>query len=658
MGILGLTAQRSADMNNGNNRDWFMVLTLGLEVCLSGCLPEDPGLRTGGRAPEEPPVASQKQVQTAPTQIDSTILITRAFGEAPILARRVALGELPPVSERLPENPLVVVPFEEIGTYGGDLRRALTGDIVQTAGVSKTLNENLMGFERPYPNSIQLNMAEKYWFEDEGRTAIFKIRKGIKWSDGARFTVDDILFWYYDMTLNDDARDAPMPPSVWLVGDRPIQMEKVDDHTLRIFSDKPMGRVLNALCADNVAYPKHILARHHPRYNPEATYEAFRDSTTAAQMIMSPGMPRLSAWCPVEWIRGQRIVYERNPYYWKVDTAGNQLPYADRLVFTLIRDSQVILLKFINGEIDLYGRYSRISMYTTLRVEEQKGKFNLHLAESGSGPAFYLNWDCPNPVLREAFRNKQVRMALSHAVNREEISEIVYFGLLEPAGYSFSRSNPYYSEAAHKMYSAYDPDKARQLLDAAGYKDADGDGYRELLDGSRFELNIDVVAPGGGVDACELIRSHWEAVGVKVNLNGSLRDIIWPRRVNGDFDIHYWGLEGPQDPLGRLNDWAIMGPTVPFWHRNASEEAPDWLKEATRYIQQTLTTVDTTLTRTYMEGARDLHTNNLAVIAVGSAPAIWGSSTRLGNVPRKILIADVYRGFGREIGHEQIFIRP
>ena len=651
-------AERSAHLHNRNYSCWLRVLALGVSLGLSGCLPQDPALKIGEQVRVEPQAVLQKQVRTAPIEIDSTLLVTRVFGEAPMLAERVRRGDLPPVSERLPENPLVVVPFEEIGTYGGTLRRALTGDIVQTAGVNKTLSENLMGFERPYPNSIQLNMAEKYWFEDEGRTAIFKIRKGIRWSDGVPFTVDDILFWYYDMILDDDARDDPMPPSVWLVGDLPIHMEKVDDYTLRIFSEKPMGRVLNALCADNVAYPKHILARNHPRYNPEATYEAFKDSTTSAQLAMKPGMPRLSAWCPVEWIRGQRIVYERNPYYWKVDTAGNQLPYADRLVFTLIRDSQVILLKFVNGEIDLYGRYSRISMYTTLRVEERKGKFNLRLAESGSGPAFYLNWDCPKPALREAFRNKQVRMALSLAVNREEISEIVYFGLLESAGYSFSRSNPYYSEAAHKKYAAYDPDKARRLLDAAGYVDTDGDGYRELRDGSRFELNIDVVAPGEGLDVCELVRSHWEAVGVKVNLNSALRDIIWPRRVNGSYDIHYWGLEGPQDPLGRLNDWAIMGPTVPFWHRNASEEGPEWLKEATRYIQQTLTTVDTVLARTYMEQARDLHSDNVPVIAVGSTPRIWGASTRLGNVPREMLIADVYRGFGREVQQEQIFIRP
>jgi len=317
----------------------------------------------------------------------------------------------------------VVVPLDTIGVYGGTLRRALTGDIVQTAGVNKTLSENLMGLERPLPNSIELNLAEHYAFEDEGRVAIFRIRKGIKWSDGHPFTVDDILFWYHDMEMNDDARDAPLPSSVWLVDGQPIGMEKVDDHTLKVFSSLPLGRVLNAFCLDNVAYAKHVFSQYHPKYNKEATYEAFRDSTTSAQLIMKPGVPRLSAWVPVEWVRGQRIVYARNPYYWKVDSAGNQLPYADRLVFNVIQDPQVILLKFVNGEIDLFGRYAQIDMFPTLQSEERKGKFHLRITGPERGPAFYLNWDTPKPALREAFRNLQVRKVLSYAVNREEINQ-------------------------------------------------------------------------------------------------------------------------------------------------------------------------------------------------------------------------------------------
>ena len=499
-------------------------------------------------------------------------------------------------------------------------------------------------------------MAEHFEYRDNGKTAIFKIRKGIRWSDGHPFTVDDILFWYEDMILDDQARNAVSPPSVWIVDGKPVQMKKIDDHTLKLTSHKPLGRVRHAFCSDTPAYPKHVLSHLHPRYNPQATYPAFRDSTTSAQLILKPGIPRLSAWAPVEWVRGQRITYERNPYYHKIDTAGNQLPYADRLTFTVIQDAQVILLKFVNGEIDLFGRYARINMFPTLRVEEQKGRFELRITGPDRGPAFYINWDAPGAALREAFRNRDVRIALSRAINREEINEIVFHGLLAPSGYAFAPSNPFFSEETYRQYADFDPEQANRLLDQAGYRDTNGDGWRAFKDGSRFEFNIDVT-PGEGVDVCQLVAEHWRDIGLKVNLNIALRDIIWPRRLAGDFDIHQWGFEGPDDPIGRMNDWAIMAPTVPFWHRNASAEGPDWLREATHHIQSVLTTVDTARVRHHMTRVRDLHTHNVPVLVVGSTYSVWGASTRLGNVPRQGTNADEFRGWSRPVFHEQIYIK-
>ena len=332
------------------------------------------------------------------------------------------------------------------------------------------------------------------------------------------FTVDDILFWYYDMTVNSDARSNPLFPSSWLVEGKPIEMEKVDDHTLRFRSHKPLGRILDILCSDWIAFPKHILADSHPQYNPAADYESLRDSTTTAQMLFNPRFPRISAWAPVEWTRGQRLVYERNPYYFKVDSAGNQLPYADRLVFNVIQDIQVILLKFMNGEIDLLGRYAQISMFPTLKAEERNGKFKIRLGTPVPVSQFRINWDAPRPELRRAFRDKRVRVALSYAMNREEIGEILYHGLLEPASHSFGPSSRYYSKEAAQKYAQYDPEKARRLLDEAGLVDSDGDGIRELDNGSPFVFTVDVI-PGMGVDVCQLVADYWRAVGIAANLN-------------------------------------------------------------------------------------------------------------------------------------------
>jgi peptide/nickel transport system substrate-binding protein len=622
------------------------------------CLPADPEREVSETEP--PTDTKQIVISTAPETLDIALLRERRFGEAPMLARHVQAGSLPAVSERLPDNPLVIVPLEETGRYGGVIRRALTGDIIQTAGPSKTLNEGLMGFERPVANSIQLNLAESYEFRNGGKEAVFRIRKGIRWSDGHPFTVDDILFWYYDTQFDDNARphNQPIPPTVFTVDGEPIPMAKVDDYTLRVTSHKPLGRILNAFCADTVARPKHVMAAWHPRYNSEASYEEFREKATSAQMMYQPGIPKLSAWIPVEWIRGQRIVYERNPYYWKVDSAGNQLPYADRLEFTVIPDPQVILLKFMNGELDLFGRYSRIDMYPTLKAGESDGGYELRIVGPGSGPCFYLNWDAANPNLRAAFRSRSVRIALSHAINREEVSQIVFRGLLAPTGYSFGSANPFSSEEALNKYTRYDPDYAERLLDKAGYTDSDGDGWRDFSSGERIEIAIDVVGPGASADVCELVQAHWQAVGVKVNLNVALRDIIWPRRLNGEFDIHYWGQEGPEDPLGRPDDWAMMAATTPFWHRDASKHLETtWLNAATRHIKAAMTSIDPAELRAHMETVRDLHTDNIANIVVGAAYSVWGASTKLGNVPREATTGNSFRSWSRPVFHEQIYFK-
>ena len=180
---------------------------------------------------------------------------------------------------------------------------------------------------------------------------------------------------------------SPFPLLYGVVDGKPIDLEKIDDHTLKVSSSKPLGlRLARAVFRCDRTAQTPLVATCIRGYNPEATYEEFREKATNAMLIMKPGMPRLSAWVPVEWFRGQRIVYERNPYYWKVDTAGNQLPYVDRLEFAIIQDPQVILLKFVNGELDpVWGATSRINMFPTLRAEETKGKFKLRITGPDRG---------------------------------------------------------------------------------------------------------------------------------------------------------------------------------------------------------------------------------------------------------------------------------
>ena len=598
-----------------------------------------------------------KSDRSPPDRIDPRILLERDFKEAPMLAGMVRSGLLEPVADRLPLNPLVVKPMVEIGRYGGEIRRALMNDVIEETAITKTLNDSVMGYERPIPDSLQPNLAERFEYKNGGRSAVFYLRKGVRWSDGYPFTVDDILFWYEDMAFDDNARTVALFPSIWLIDGEPARMTKINDYTLEVSAQKPLGRVLHAFAFDDFAQPKHVLSRFHPRYNPRATYEEFRKRTEQHLLILDPGIPKVCAWRPVEWVRGQRVIFERNPYYWKVDTVGQQLPYADRLIFEIVPHSEIILLKFSNGEIDLMGRYAAPYMVDTLRDIAKRGRITLHTSGPSVPSAFFLNWDAPRPQVRRAMRNLDVRVALSHAINRDEISGILYQGLMEPCGFSLSPQSPYYAEDAYKRFSQYDPELSRSLLEKAGYRDSDGDGFREHPEGGRFELVVDVVGKGGKNDLVTLVADYWEAVGIKVHLNVGTEDIIYPRRLNGTFEVYASGVSAAVDPMGRPNAWAIMTPQTPWWHRNASQDGPQWLRDATRLLQAGMTTVDPDKLREIMIRFRDIYTENVPAIAIGAPSRIWGASARLGNVPEKIVGNDMYRGWGRPVFHEQIFVR-
>ncbi len=635
-------------------RHALIVLSAG--ALLSGCLRQT---QEQDQSTDKAVVRSEDEptnpLQVSPPEIDPAILADRSFGEAPMLEDQVLSSEIPPVSERLPENPLVLRPLNEIGRYGGAIRRALASDINDQSAINKTLSEALMGFERPMPDSILHNLAESHEFTDDGRAIILKLRKGVKWSDGAPFTVDDILFWYEDMTLDDEARYASHFPSRWMRNGHPLKMEKIGDFELKISSSQPLGGILKVLTHDDIAIPKHIFARYHPRYNPDADYEDFRQRTTDGQLAFGPGIPRLSAWVPAKWEHGRKAVFRRNPYYWKIDTAGNQLPYADELVFTVIPNSELVLLKFMAGEIDLHDLSNYTKSLDFLRQEQSNGVYELHFSTPTPSLVLYLNWDAPRSAVREAFRNRKVRIALSQALNREEISHVIFNGLLEPSGFSYSRSSPYYSREASMLYSQYDPAEAAALLDQEGYVDSDRDGFREFPDGSRFELTIDAFSGSYIPDLSELIAVQWEVLGIKVHLNVGLQEILLPKRINGDFEIHI--TSAPIDPLTQEHHFGVMGPNLPFWHRDADTDGPDWLNEVTDGIKQAQTIIDPEALKLQMEHLHHLVSTNIPFIALGALAGPWGANQRLGNVPDLLNPEDLYRAWDRSVYHEQIYVQ-
>ena len=623
-------------------------------VLLAACVPSE---RLADTRPSQDASPADTTIRTAPAAIDPEILRARRFTEAPILAAKVSAGALPPVADRLPGNPLIIRPVHQIGRYGGSIRRMFDNENGGISGIRKTLNDGLVGYERPFARSIESNLAEHYEFLDGGRVAIFRLRKGVRWSDGHPFTAEDYLFFYNDFLFDLDASDTALPPGEWLIDGEPIKVEKDDAFTLRFSAPKPMGRLLHALARQECIIPRHYWRRYHPKYNPQADYEDFRKRARAAGRVFQPGVPRLSAWVPSSWVAGQRVVFERNPFYWKIDTAGNQLPYVDRLSFDFVPDRDVMLLRFLNGQADLFGRYAGYDMIDTLRSEERKGKFKLYSKETDSGIGAFFNWSAEDPSLRRAFRDKRVRVAFSLGINREEISEIVFGGALQPGGYSFAPANPHYDPESFQRYAQYDPGQARQLLDDASYRDSDGDGVRELHDGAPFEAVLDVVLQSHFADVSELIVEQWKDIGIRIHLNPCTEEVHFDRRVNGKFEIYLWTINGSIDPFDVLHYWSIVRPGTPMWYQSAYLEKPDWLARATELLNEGVVTLDPVRLAAIMGEVREIFTDKIPAVGVGSLKGIWAASKRLGNVPEAGTFDHIYRGWSRPVFHEQLFFR-
>jgi len=336
----------------------------------------------------------------------SVVVAQTKYHEAPMLHELVLQGKLPPVDQRLPKNPKVVQPYEEIGRYGGTLHRVYTG-------VSDLWNFRKFAgatYIKPVPGGLEPNVFDWWRYEDDGKTLVLHIREGIKWSDGVPVTVDDFIYSW-------ELRTNPQVPEAFELrymrdpAGKLGKLEKVDDYTIKIHYSVPYYLIpLLDLCSERGALePKHYLVQFDPRYNSDIKDWSLLNEKLPTEDNFTPalvGYPMLSAWVITEYTPHVRIVAERNPYYWKVDPAGNQLPYIDRVVWQYVSSSDVIPLMVAAGKIDMQSRHLRFSDYVFYKQNEQQGNYTTRVLTSTSlGPAVRLNYDCSDPVLRDLIRN-------------------------------------------------------------------------------------------------------------------------------------------------------------------------------------------------------------------------------------------------------------
>lgn len=597
----------------------------------------------------------------------------QTYGESPMLAERVAAGELPPVAERLPVNPRVIdLEWATTGTYGGDLDNPFVGDAFWSSQmVFWTFWKGLVNWNYEY-SDWEPNIAERVEVNDEATVYTFYIREGIKWSDGVPFTADDVLFAVNDIMGNEELNGGTFP-SGWL---RPSSaapvVEKIDDYTFTITFDVPYGMFLINASGwagwELTAAPKHYLQQFHIDYNPDgideliAQTEGAEDWVSLFQMhsAVGPGTdpavisrdvnyPTLFPWIFTQPMgTGTTFVAERNPYFYWVDAEGNQLPYIDRIVGTAYQNEETMLVDVLAGQFD--------TMANT--TDEQRPLFFQNMERSGlavypvlseGGVTTTVHFNMTHPEMGELFSQKDFRIGMSYAIDREEIIDIVYFGQGEPRQVSPNNDSPLYNEQLSTQYLEYNVDLANEHLDKV-LPDRDADGWR-LNPATGEPVNILMTVQTGDyglrfTDVAELLKAQFAEVGVQVIVEVIDNELFTTRLEDNAIEASIftgeggYGITAITDPryFVPVHGQAIWAAGWAIWYQDNQDEnavePPQEVKDHIALYEKVLQAPTTEERYELMGQVLQTAADNFWVMGISSANSSYRPlSADLANVP-------------------------
>ena len=542
-----------------------------------------------------------------------------SFSEAPMLAELVKQGKLPKVSERLPEEPLVISPLEAIGRYGGDLTVASLGP-KQGWDAYPARVQGLLKLA-PDMQTIVPNIAMAFDMSADKKHLTLQLRKGMKWSDGAPFTADDIMYWYEDMMLNNEL--TPAKPKSWTAGGEFVKTVKLDDYAVRFEFAAPYPPILLRVGMSDYPFaPRHYLEQYHIRYNSKADDVAKQEGydswwqchayhfTTWSGNIearLDDKLPDINSWV-VQQISSEGKIFVRNPYFFKIDTAGNQLPYADRQVVRFFESPDVINLKTISGDFS-YGTFVLyLDNYPLYKENEQSGDYRVSLWQNplGSNLGFGFNVTHKDPVLRKIFQDLRFRQAMSLSIDRDEINKVFFYGKGTPRQATATPEGMSYEDWMGEYYAQYDVEKANKLLDEMGLKwDADKE-VRMRPDGKPMAIAMEYTPAEAAPEKkiLEVVKEYWAAVGIKMSIKEEQRNLYIQRGGANEFDSSsfQFGGNGCEMRLYMLGGilirppWGMLRMGMPWltWYNTdgkSGEEPPEDIRMLFELIDEWQTTL-------------------------------------------------------------------
>lgn len=512
-----------------------------------------------------------------PTIVTDPAQWPKKFGEAPALTELVKAGKLPPVEQRLPQEPMVIKPLRSVGKYGGTWRRGFLGPGDSENGNRVRASDKLL-FWDVNGTRVVPNVAKGWETSADGRRTTLFLRKGMKWSDGAPFTADDFMFWYEDMYLNKDLIKSAAPELQ--TNGKPGRISKIDETTVLFEFDDPHFLFASQLAGDTqvgggqsrlqseerelgLYAPAHYLKQFLPKYssvdslNSKAKAAGFDNWAQVFKIKsdwrLNPEVPTISAWRMVQPINSQTWVLERNPYFWTVDTEGNQLPYLDKVQLTLAENPEVINLRAIAGEYDYMERFIDLAKLPVFLENAARSKYKVHLDPGFNGSDTELKFNFAyrlDPEIQKWFANLEFRRALALGIDREQINEAFFLGLGvtgTPIPADIIPESP--GKEWRQRWATLDVAKANAMLDAVGLKKKDAEGFRLRTDnGERLRLQIDVaqtLSPTWPQQA-EMIIEQWRAIGIWAEMRLFERSLFYARVRNDQNQIVLWSNNGSE----------------------------------------------------------------------------------------------------------------
>ena len=568
---------------------------------------------------------------------------------------------LPGLNERVPVNPRVVnlaAMGRKPGRYGGTVRMIIGSQkdirLMTIYGYSR-----LVGYDQNL--NLQPDILESFDVQ-EGRIFTFKLREGHKWSDGANLTSNDFRYVWEDVVLNKDLRKGGLP-TYFLADGKPPVFEVLDALTVRYTWETPNPDFLPNLAAASPAtlvLPFHYMWQFHKKYQDDFRLSALMKEQRVKKWAdlhikmsrtyrpENPDLPTLDPWRNRTAPPAEQFIFERNPYFHRVDENGLQLPYVDRFVLN-VSSSNIIAAKTGAGEADLQANGIDFVDYSFLKEAEKRYPVKVNLWKNSRGARLTLlpNLNVGDQVWRKFIIDARFRRALSLAINRHEINMVIFYGLGREVADSPLPESVLYKEEYAKAWANFDPDKANALLDEIGLDKRDSNGMRLLPDGRTAEIVIETAGESTlETDVLELVTDHWRSIGIPLFIKTSQREVMTNRALGGEVMMSMWfGMENGI-PTPEMNP-SQLAPTMddqlqwPAWGLNflsgdtmASKPDIEEVRQLSALLEEWRHTAETSEKTRIWHAMLSIYTDQVFSIGIGNGtlqPLL--RSARLQNVP-------------------------